>query len=71
MATLNVRSLNQAGAMRNSIGELKKYNIMIATMQEIKWRGNDVFGSEDYTVCYSGSSGARNIFGTRYFVHKK
>jgi hypothetical protein len=22
-------------------------------------------------VCYSGSSGARNIFGTRYFVHKK
>jgi hypothetical protein len=40
-------------------------------MQEIKWRGNDVFDSEDYTVCYSGSSGARNIFGTGFFVQKK
>jgi hypothetical protein len=66
-----MRSLNQAGAMRNLIGELKKYGIMIVAIQEIKWRGNNVFDSEDNTVCYSGSSGARNIFGTRFFVHKK
>jgi hypothetical protein len=54
-------------------GDLKKYGtrIMIAAIQEIKLRGNDVFDSEDYTVCYSGSSGARNVFGTRFFVHKK
>jgi hypothetical protein len=57
--------------MRNLIGELKKYGIMIAAIQEIKWRGNDVFDSEDYTVCYSGSSEARNVFGTGFFVHKK
>jgi mRNA deadenylase 3'-5' endonuclease subunit Ccr4 len=67
----NVRSLNQAGAMTNLIDELKKYSIVIAAMQEIKWRGNDVFYSGDYTIRYSGSSGARNVFGTGFFVHKK
>jgi hypothetical protein len=30
-----------------------------------------VFDSEDYTICYSGSSGARNVFGTGFYVHKK
>jgi hypothetical protein len=44
---------------------------MIAAIQEIKWRGNNMFDSKDYVICYSGSSGARNIFGTRFFVHKK
>jgi hypothetical protein len=56
-----VTSLNQAGAMRNLIGELKKHSIMIAATQEIRWRGKDVFDNENYTVCYSGSSGARNV----------
>jgi hypothetical protein len=44
---------------------------MSAAIQEIKWRGNDVFDSEDYTICYSKSSGARNVFGTGFFVYKK
>jgi exonuclease III len=44
---------------------------MVAAMQEIKWRGNDVFDSEDYTICYGGSSGERNVLGTGFFVHKK
>jgi hypothetical protein len=66
-----VRSLNQAGAMRNLIGELKKYSIVIAAIQEIKWGGKNVFDSEDYTLCYSGSSVARNVFGTGFFVYKK
>jgi hypothetical protein len=44
---------------------------MIAATQEIRWGGKDVFDSENYTVCYSGNSGARNVFGTEFFVHKK
>jgi hypothetical protein len=71
MASWNVRNLIQAGAMRNLIGELKKYSIMIAAKQELKWRSNNVFHSEDYAICYSGSSGARNTFGTGFFAHKK
>jgi hypothetical protein len=71
MATWQVRSLNEAEAMRNLISELKKYSIKIAAIQEIKWRGNDVFDSDDYTICSSWSFGARNIFGTGVFVHKK
>jgi hypothetical protein len=34
-----VRSLNQAEAMKNLIGGLKKCGIMIVALQEIKWRG--------------------------------
>jgi hypothetical protein len=65
------KPLNQAGAIRNLIGELKKYGIMTAAIQEINWRGNDVFDSEDYTVRCSRNSGARNVFCTGFFVHKK
>jgi hypothetical protein len=45
MAPWNVRKLNQAGANRNLIGELRNYGIMTAAIQEIKWRGNDVLAS--------------------------
>jgi hypothetical protein len=44
---------------------------MTAAIQEVQWRGNDVFDSKDYIICYSGSSGARNVFDTGFFVHKK
>jgi hypothetical protein len=71
MACWNLRNLNQAAAIWNLIGELKKYSIMIAAIEQIKWGGNDVFDSEDYTICYSGCSGARNVFGTGFLVHQK
>lgn len=54
MASWNVRILNQTEAMRNLIGKPKKYGIITAAIQMIEWRGNNVFYSEDYTICYSG-----------------
>lgn len=70
LATWNVRSLYRTGALRNLIQELNKYNISIAAIQEIRWRGSEIFDSENYTVLYSGS-GNRNNFGTGFLIHKK
>jgi hypothetical protein len=57
-----VGSLFRPGTFKNRIQELKKYKINIATVQEMQWKGNDISDSDDYTICYSGSS--NNIFGT-------
>jgi hypothetical protein len=64
-----VRSLFRPGTLKNLIQELKRYKINIAAVQEIWWKENYVFDSDDYTICYSGSSG-KNIFGTGFLVHK-
>ena len=40
--------------------EVKRYNIIIASIQE----------TGDYMVCYSGSN-KHNIFGTGFMIHKK
>jgi hypothetical protein len=39
---------------------------MIAAMQEIRWRGNEIFYYEKYAVCYSGTK-EQNVFGTGFF----
>ena len=70
LATWNVRSLFKAGALKILIKELSRYNIMIAAIQEIRWRGSEIFESGNYTVCYSGSDD-RNNFGTGFLIHKK
>jgi hypothetical protein len=62
-------TLLSIGTLKNLIQELKKYKIDIAAIQEIRWKGNDIFVSDDYTICYSGISD-KNIFGTGFLVHK-
>jgi hypothetical protein len=70
LSTWNVRSLFRPGALNNLIQELKRYKINTAAVQEMRWKGNDIFDSDDYTICCSGSSD-KNIFGTGSLVHKK
>jgi hypothetical protein len=36
----------------------------------MRWKGNDIFDSDDYTICYNGSS-YKNIFETCFLVHRK
>jgi hypothetical protein len=67
LATWNVRNLYKPGTLKNQIQELKRYKICIVALQEIRW--NDIFDSDDYTICYSGRNN-RNLFGTGFLVHK-
>jgi exonuclease III len=70
LKTWNVRSLFKPGTLKNLMQELKRYKICIAALQEIRWKENDIFDSDDYTTCYSGSND-RNLFGTGFLVHKR
>jgi hypothetical protein len=65
-----VRNLFRPGTLKNLIQELKRDKINIAAVQEMWWKGNDIFDSDDYTICYSGRSD-KNIFGTGFLVHRK
>jgi hypothetical protein len=43
---------------------------MIAAIQDIRWRGNEIFYYDECTVCYSGTK-EPNVFGTDFLVHRK
>ncbi|XP_068082863.1 craniofacial development protein 2-like [Anabrus simplex] len=66
IATWNVRTLNKPGALNSLKQEMEKYNIGIAAIQEVRWKGNGVFRSSRYTVLHSG--GARGTIGGKGFL---
>ena len=49
---------------------VKRYNIMIAAIQEARWQGFKIFDTGDYTVCYGGNN-KHNLFGTGFMIHKR
>jgi hypothetical protein len=55
--------------MRGIIVELMGYNIKIAAIQEMRWKGRDMIDINVYTICYSGSND-RNTLGTSFVIHK-
>jgi hypothetical protein len=57
----NVRGLFRVEALSNLSRELKRYNIMVAAIQETRWQGSEIFDTGDYMVCYSGSSDSNNL----------
>ena len=70
LASWNVRSLFRTGALKNLTKELDRYNIMIAAIQEIRWRRSEIFDYGNYTICHSASND-RNNFGTGFLTDKK
>jgi hypothetical protein len=62
--------LFRADNLKNLIQEPRKCKINIAAVQEIHWKGNDIFDSDDCIVCYNGSNG-RNIFVKGFLVCQK
>jgi hypothetical protein len=69
MATWNVLSLFRVDAMRGLMVELMRYNIKIAAIQEMRWKGKDMMDIDEYMICYSGSND-RNTLGTGFLIHK-
>jgi 1,2-phenylacetyl-CoA epoxidase catalytic subunit len=54
IATWNVRSMFQAGKMEEVADVLKKYNIQIIALQEMRWPQDGWIKKKNYTLFYSG-----------------
>ena len=54
IATWNVRSMLQAGKMERNADDLKKYNITITALEEVRWPQDGWIKKKNYTVLYSG-----------------
>ena len=66
IATWNVRSLMEVGALNNLKEIMKQYNIGILAIQEMRWKGEGIMKSGDFTVFYKG--GHNNMFGTGFII---
>ena len=46
---------------------MKKYNIGILAIQEMRWKGEGIIKSGDFTICYSG--GSKSMYGTGFLIN--
>jgi len=63
IATWNVRSMLQAGKMEEIANELKKYNIQITALQEVRW-----IKTKNYTLLCSGLKTSKGQHGTGFLI---
>src|SRR5580692_714171 len=54
IGTWNVRTINRRGKLENLIVEMKKNNLNVLGVSEVRWTGEEDFESEGYRVIYSG-----------------
>ena len=54
VATLNVRTMHQAGKLQNVKEEAIRLKVDILVLAEIRWLGSGKLVSEDHTLIYSG-----------------
>lgn len=47
---------------------MKQYNIGILAVQEMRWKGEGIMASGDFTVFYKGGQ-SKNMFGTGFIVN--
>ena len=58
----------QAGKMEEIADELKKYNIQITALQEVKWPHFRWIKKKNYTLLYSGSNTSKGQHGTGFLI---
>lgn len=65
----NVLSLYRLGSLRLLLKELDKYNIDLAAIQEIRWKGSGLLEKRYHTIYYSCQEQCqRHSFGTGFVV---
>lgn len=69
IATWNILSLYRTGACQNLTEVLKKYNVSIATLQEIRWTGTGQCRIGEYPIYYEGLED-KHHFSTGYAIHR-
>ena len=67
IATWNIQSMLQAGKMEEIAVELKKYNIKITALQEVKWPHDGWIKKKNY-ILYSGLKTSRVQHGTGFLI---
>ena len=68
IGTWNVRTMNIKGKLENVKKEMKRHNINILGLSEMRWKGEGEFDSDDYRVIYKGGNHKENGVG---FVYEK
>lgn len=68
MATWNIRTMLQAGKLEEIADELKKNNMQITALQEIRWPNSGYITKKDYTFMYSGLKDMKGQRGTGFLV---
>ena len=68
IAKWNVRSMLQAGEMEEIADELKKYNIQIRALQEVRWPHDGWIKEKNYTLLYSVLKTSKGQHGTGFLI---
>jgi len=70
LATWNITTMLQVGKMMEIAEELQKYEIDIAAIQEVRWKGYGRINKTKFTVYYSGAE-KQGEHGVGFIVTKK
>lgn len=71
VGTWNVRSLYQAGKVRNVEAERRRLNVDILGLSEVRWPGSGVTRLSDGEIYYSGSNDPNHRAGVAVMVSKQ
>lgn len=71
IGTWNLRSLYEAGKTHNAILEMKRLDIQILGVSEMRWPNSGKCNIEDHTVYYSGEDSNLHANGVAFIVSKQ
>lgn len=69
LGTWNVRTLYEAGKLRNVIEEMKRLNVHIMGLSKIRWPGSGELQINDMTFYYSGTANNAHRHGVGILVN--
>ena len=69
--TWNIRTLLHSGKMQELAEQIRKTQLEILAIKEIRWSGNGSIKKQNYSLYYSGHSSKTGQAGTGFILLKK